>query len=79
MTIQDFVQQYLPHSKEPIPFKTTIKQVKKGTVLTSVGAKEKYVYFIQTGIIITSIPYKDEERILDFHFEGSFCSSYSSW
>ena len=78
MSIKEFVTIYVDEAVQSLPFDTSIRRGKKGTVLTDYGQLEDSVYFIQSGILYTSLLYKDEERILDFHFEGSFCASYSS-
>ena len=75
----DFVVERLGVSNtEPLPFQTSLKEVKKGVIITDYDQMEASVYFIQKGTLITYLMYREEERILDFHFEGAFCSSYSS-
>lgn len=78
MTISDFVAENLDSSRPAVPFPTWTKKVAKGGLITDYGQLEENVYFIQSGILIVSLAYRDEDRILDFHFEGSFCASYSS-
>jgi len=79
MRIQDFVVKKLGMvEKETLPFSTSLKKIKKGEIITDYGQMETAVHFIQKGTLITYLIYHEEERILDFHFEGSFCSSYSS-
>ena len=78
MTVREFVNTFIDNAAENLPFSTIEKKASKGTILTDYGQLEDSVYFIQSGILYTSLLYKEEERILDFHFEGSFCSSYSS-
>lgn len=78
MTIKDFCATYLDLEDQTLPFKTSLKKTIKGTRVTHYGQYEDSVYFIQSGILYTALRHKEEERILDFHFEGSFCSSYSS-
>lgn len=78
LSIQEFVVKYIDNTLTSLPFPTTVRKVDKDTRVTDYGQMEASVYFIQSGILQTSLLYKDEERILDFHFEGSFCSSYSS-
>lgn len=78
MSIKEFVQSFVNPNAETLPFKVYQKKVSKGSILTDYGQLEDSVYFIRAGILFTSLLYKEEHRILDFHFEGSFCSSYSS-
>ncbi|MEO1050161.1 MAG: Crp/Fnr family transcriptional regulator [Bacteroidota bacterium] len=78
MTIKEFVHTYIDQSIQSLPFETTTKKMVKGAVVTDYNQLEDSVYFIQSGILTTSLIYKDEERVLDFYFEGSFCASYSS-
>ena len=78
MTISDFVAENLDSSRPDVPFHTWTKEVSKGSIVTDYGQLEENVYFIQSGVLIVSLAYRDEDRILDFHFEGSFCASYSS-
>jgi len=79
MSIHDFVVERLGVSKtDPLPFQTRLKEVRKGDIITDYDQMETSVYFIQKGTLITYLLYREEERILDFHLEGSFCSSYSS-
>jgi len=78
MSIKEFINQYTNEVAQALPFRTTVKNIAKDTVLTDYNCLEDSVYFIQSGILFTLLRYKEEERILDFHFEGSFCSSYSS-
>lgn len=75
----DFVTQQLGTSNiTSLPFQTSVMSIDKGAVITDYGQMETWVYYIQKGTLITYLMYREEERILDFHFEGSFCSSYSS-
>lgn len=78
MTIRDFVSQNIDSNHSELPFNTWTKEVGQGDIITEYGQTEEYVYFIQSGILITSLIYREEDRILDFHFEGSFCGAYSS-
>lgn len=79
MTIQEFVKVGMKLEEAVVlPFSTREKCVAKNSILTDYGQLEDSVYFIQAGIIITSLLYKEEERILDFHFPNSFVGSYSS-
>ena len=78
MSIREFVTFYVDKTAQSLPFDVIEKKVVKGTVITDYGLLEDSVYFIQSGILYTALRHKEEERILDFHFEGSFCSSYSS-
>lgn len=52
--------------------------MEKGRIVTDYQQLEKSVYFIRSGILVTALRYREEDRILDFHFQGSFCSAYSS-
>ncbi|WKN43510.1 Crp/Fnr family transcriptional regulator [Tunicatimonas pelagia] len=61
-----------------LPFKTVNKTVKKKSILTNFGQFESKVYFLNKGIIQVEIDSSKEIRILDFFFENSFFSSYSS-
>ncbi|HAA11056.1 MAG TPA: Crp/Fnr family transcriptional regulator [Cytophagales bacterium] len=63
---------------EALPFSVERRSFEKGTVLTDFGQRESSVYFILSGTIITSLQFREEERILDFHFAPSFCASLSS-
>jgi len=77
--IRDYVIQNIGFfQEEDLAFSSRQRTFEKNTVLTDYDQKEDSIYFIQSGLVITSVLYKDEERILDFHFPGSFCSSYSS-
>ncbi len=78
MTISDFVAENIDSSKPELPFPTSTKTVAKGGLITDYGQFEENVYFIQSGVMIVSLAYKEEDRILEFYFEGSFCASYSS-
>ena len=79
MTIEDYITQNIKNGEDLVlPFSTSIKNGAKGEVLTDYGQYEQSVYFIQSGILITSLMYREEERILDFHFPDNFCASYSS-
>ena len=79
MDIMDFVKKHLKVSSDAaLPFGTTQRTVEKGALVIDYGTMETKINFIQTGTLITYVHYREEERILDFHFEGSFCSSLSS-
>lgn len=78
MDIKEFVINYVNSSNQPLPFETSIEEMSKGRIITDYGQLEESIYFIQSGILTTSLIYREEERILDFYFEGSFCGSYSS-
>ncbi len=62
-----------------IPFAIHKKEIKKGEVITPLNAIENKAYFINQGIVEMSIPYLDDEKIIDFYFEGDFFSSYASF
>ena len=78
MRIIDFVQEHIDASIESLPFETSFRSKEKNSVLTEFDQLEKSVYFIRSGVLISAIRFKEEDRVLDFHFEGSFCASYSS-
>ena len=61
-----------------LPFSIELITAAKNKILTDYNQHENSVYFIRSGVVISSITYKDEERILDFHFPRTFCASYSS-
>ena len=78
-TIRDYISKYISELIEhELPFSTKVKKASKNTILTDYDQMEDSVYFIRSGIITTTVLYKEEERILDFHFPTSFCSSYSA-
>lgn len=78
MTIVEFVKENIDQNSHSLPFKTHIRSLEKGKVITDYGQIETSVYFVQSGILTTSIRYREEDRILDFHFEGAFCGAYTS-
>lgn len=79
MTIKDYIFHHIETDiKVELPFSTKLKMAKKQDILTDYGQHEKFIYFIRSGIVITSLIYREEERILDFHFPESFCASYSA-
>ncbi len=78
MTITEFVKQNINENEESLPFETRTKSMDKGRIITDYGQLEDSVYFVQSGILTTSLRYREEDRILDFHFEGAFCGAYSS-
>jgi len=79
MTIQEFVKEGMKLEEAiELPFSTREKFAPRNTILTDYHQLEDSVYFIRSGIMITSLLYKEEERILDFHFPNSFVGSYSS-
>ncbi|MEM9329388.1 MAG: Crp/Fnr family transcriptional regulator [Bacteroidota bacterium] len=78
-TIKDYIVQNVRDTGPiELPFGTKQKIAAKDHVLTDYGQFETSVYFIQSGVVITTLLYREEQRILDFHFPESFCASYSS-
>lgn len=61
-----------------LPFSVHKKQVPKGYVFTDFEEIASKVYFLAEGIAQVEILSKDEIRILDFFFPGSFFASYTS-
>lgn len=61
-----------------LPFEFYPKKVEKGFVFTQFNELEKKLYFLNKGIVQVEIKSKNETKILDFFFENSFFTSYSS-
>ncbi|PQJ78877.1 Crp/Fnr family transcriptional regulator [Polaribacter porphyrae] len=79
MNIKEYTANFIDYNFDGnLPFKTILKKVKKGTIITDYDELEKKVYFLIDGIVKVSIMKNEEERILDFIFNHSFFASYSS-
>lgn len=79
MTLQEYIIKNLDSEFEGnLPFEFYSKKFKKGSVFTEFEQIEKNAYFLNRGIVQVEIKAKNELRILDFFFEDSFFSSYSS-
>jgi CRP-like cAMP-binding protein len=81
MTLKDYVNKYVDNQFSPfdeLPFSTTILSIKKGTILTQIGAIENFAYFLNTGIVEMSMITDKNEFIIDFYFDDDFFSSYES-
>jgi CRP-like cAMP-binding protein len=81
MNILQFINQNLNYdltSTEDLPFSVKEKSLSVGKILTDYGQLETKIYFLKKGLIQISINHNDQERILDFVFEGNFFASLTS-
>jgi CRP-like cAMP-binding protein len=65
-------------TQEDLPFPIKEKTIKKNKVITDYNQIENKIYFLKSGFIQVSISINEEEKILDFIFEGNFFTAYTS-
>jgi CRP-like cAMP-binding protein len=79
ITLQQFVQNHFGTGKK-LPFEIIAKEYKKNEVLLAPGQVEGNIYFINSGIVESSIPAsKNQTKIYDFAFSGQLFCSLSSF
>jgi len=80
MNLYEYIRHhYDPDFKESdFPFTIVQKKVKKGTVIHGYSEMDEKAYFINTGIVETTIECGDREKTLSFYFPHSFFSAFAS-
>lgn len=61
-----------------LPFEVVTKTIKKGTVIHAYGEVNNKSYFLNEGIVETTVLSQDLEKTLTFYFPNSFFSSFAS-
>ncbi|MCG8328728.1 MAG: Crp/Fnr family transcriptional regulator [Chitinophagales bacterium] len=64
--------------KSDIPFEVIQRKVKKGTVIHAYSEVVEKMYFLNQGIVETTISFGEKEKTLSFYFQHSFFSAFAS-
>lgn len=65
-------------SDEKLPFDVVTRNYTKGSNITNLGDTETNIYYIISGNIEQYMKVKDDEKIIEFSFDGDFVTSLSS-
>jgi CRP-like cAMP-binding protein len=77
MTLNEYLKLKLG-SNETLPFETTTRQFPKGSNITNFGDVETNIYYIVSGSIEQYMRVKEDDKIIEFSFDGDFVTSLSS-
>lgn len=81
MKLVEYIKQnYSPEfNPSNLPFKIAQKKVKKGTIVIPYFKECSKIYFLNEGIVETTISHREIEKTLAFNFKNSFFSGMSSF
>lgn len=80
--IREYFQQFTPMSDADWQIFSTrleVQEFPKKTLLLQPGKVEKYLSFIETGIVRQFIPHREYDQTFAFAFGGQFISAYDSF
>ncbi|WP_196886620.1 Crp/Fnr family transcriptional regulator [Aureivirga sp. CE67] len=80
ITLSDYIKEHYDKrfDQDKIPFDIVQKTVKKGTIIYPYSKIGDKIYFLNQGIIETSIGFGEIEKTLSFIFKGNFFCSFAS-
>lgn len=80
MELSEYIQNNYDQrfTEKNYPFKITKKKVKKGTIIYPYSRVGTKIYFLNKGIVETTIGFGEIEKTLSFIFEGHFFCSFAS-
>ena len=77
MTLDEYLKTNLG-TEEKLPFEVVTRQFPKGSNITNFGDVEKNIYYVVSGCIQQYMRVKDDDKIIEFSFDGDFVTSLSS-